>query len=105
MEGPAGEREATQLRLRGRDQAWVAVAEVQRRVRRQQVEVAATLGVGDPRALALHQRDRERVVGVRGIALLEPDGIRGGGHRRSLEKGHEELSHDPTAHSMRERCE
>ena len=47
----------------------MAVAEVQRGVRRQRVEVAPPAVVGDPRALGVGDRDRQRVVVVGGVAV------------------------------------
>src|SRR5690606_16329504 len=49
----------------GRDERGVAVPEVERRVAREQVQVAHAVGVRDPRALALDERHGERLV-VRG---------------------------------------
>jgi hypothetical protein len=66
------------------------VPEVQRGVRRQQVEVALALDVGHPRALAAGDDDRERVVVVGDVRLdgdqlagdgVAPDVGRGGVHR------------------------
>ena len=69
LEGPADQRDPVQLPLRGRDQRGVAVAEVERRVGRQHVQVAAALGVGDPGALGLGDHDGQRVVVVRAVRL------------------------------------
>ena len=69
VERPAGQGEAVQLRLGGLDEPRVPVPEVERRVRRQQVEVALALDVGDPGTLAVGDDDRERVVVVRAVAL------------------------------------
>ena len=48
----ARERQAVELLLRGGEDRRMPVAEVQRRVGGEQVEVALALDVGDPRALA-----------------------------------------------------
>ena len=68
-ERAAGQREPVELGVRGREQARVAVAEVQRRVAGQQVEVAAAVDVGHPGALGVGDHDRQRVVVVRGALL------------------------------------
>ena len=87
VERPAGEREPVQLRLGGGDERRVAVAEVERRVRAQAVEVAAALDVVHPASLAALDDHRQRVVVVRAVALLEGDQVvravavdRDGGH-------------------------
>src|SRR5829696_6632905 len=47
-ERAAGQRQAVELRVRGRDEARVAVAEVERGVAREQVEEALAVDVGHP---------------------------------------------------------
>ena len=64
-----GEGEPVQLRLGRRDEPRVPVAEVQRRVGRQQIEVLLALGVGDPGTLTVGDDDREGVVVVGAVAL------------------------------------
>ncbi len=68
-EGAAGERQPAQLLARDRDQALVAVTEVERGVAREAVEVAATVDVDHPGAVALGEHHRQGVVVVRGVAL------------------------------------
>ena len=70
-EGAAGEGQAIELLVCRRDQPRVAVAEVERRVGRQGVEVAAPLDVLDPRALAPGDDHGEGVVVVDAVLLLE----------------------------------
>ncbi len=76
MERAARERHAIELRLGGRDKPRVAVAEVQRGVRGERVEVAAAAVVAHPAALGARDRDGERVVVVRGVALGNVRGAR-----------------------------
>ena len=68
-EGPAGQRELVELGVRGGEQRRVAVAEVERRVAGEQVEVAAAVDVGHPGALGVGDHHRQRVVVVRGARL------------------------------------
>ena len=63
--------------MSGRDETRMPVAEVQRAVGRQRVEVAATAVVVDPGALGVRDRDGERVVVVGGVALGERAGVTG----------------------------
>src|SRR5262249_28125653 len=49
-----------QLPARGCDQSGMAVTEVQRRVRREEIEVPATAVVLDPRAASASERHRQR---------------------------------------------
>ena len=69
VERAAGEREAAELPLGRGDEARMAVAEVQRAVAREQVQVAAPVDVLDPGALAAGEHDRQRMVVVRGVCL------------------------------------
>ena len=73
VERPAGQRHPFELALRGGDQARVAVAEVQRGVAAEAVEVAVAVDVLDPGAPAGAEHDRQRVVVVRGPAFGELD--------------------------------
>ncbi len=59
------ERDATELARGGVDERGVPVPEVERRVPREEVEVAATGHVGDPRPLRARDRHGQRVVVVR----------------------------------------
>jgi hypothetical protein len=68
-EGAAGQRDPVELGVRGGDQAGMPVAEVQRRVSGQEVQVAAAVDVGDPGALGVGDHHRQRVVVVRGPAF------------------------------------
>jgi hypothetical protein len=78
VEGATGQRELADLPRRGLDESRVAVAEVQRRVRREAVEVGVVLGVVDPDAVAARDDDGQRVVGVCAVAVLQIDRTRGG---------------------------
>ncbi len=69
VEGPADQGHPVQLPLRGGDQGRVAVAEVQRGVRREHVQVAAAIGVGDPGALGLGDHYGQRVIVVCAVRL------------------------------------
>jgi hypothetical protein len=90
VERPAHQREPLELSHRGRDQPRVPVTEVQRGVRGEQVQVAASFNVGHPRALGLVDDDRQRVVVVRGVLLAEPPQLaRAVGHGL----GHSSASH------------
>jgi hypothetical protein len=94
VEGAAGQRDAIELSLRGIHQHRMPVAEVDRRVRGQAVEVALAVDVGDPGAEALGDHDIERVVVVRAeladlgevAGRLRRD--RGRTHRRSSKVQH-----------------
>ena len=77
VEGAADQRDGVELRVRGRGDPRVAVAEVHRRVGGQAVQVAAALDVGDPGALGAGRDHGQRRVVVRGVAVLDRD--RGGG--------------------------
>ncbi|MGC0369449.1 hypothetical protein RKD05_001701 [Microbacterium sp. SLBN-111] len=86
VEGAARERQTLQLLAGGGEDRRVPVAEVQRGVRRQQVEVALALDVGDPDALGARRDDRQRVVVVREVRAFGGDELRaevvdGGAHR------------------------
>ena len=70
-EGAACERDAIELVVRGGDELRMAVAEVQRRVGGERVEVAPAAVVADPAALGADDRDRQRVVVVGGVAVGE----------------------------------
>src|SRR5262249_54919565 len=69
QERAAGQGHPVELLAGGRDEAGVAVAEVQGGVAGEAVEVAPALHVGDPGALAGGDDDGQRVVVVRGPAL------------------------------------
>ena len=69
VERPAGQRDPVELRAGGGDQRRVPVAEVQRRVAGEAVQVAPAVDVGHPGALGVGDDDRQRVVVVRGPAL------------------------------------
>ena len=69
VEGPADQGHPVQLPLRGSDQGRVAVAEVQRGVRREHVQVPAAAGIGDPGPLGLGDHDGQRVIVVRAVRL------------------------------------
>jgi hypothetical protein len=71
VERAAGQRDPLQLLDRRGDDVGVAVAEVQRRVAGEAVEVAASVHVGDPGTLGLGDHDGQRVVGVRAVVVLE----------------------------------
>ena len=73
MERAARQRDRVQLLLGRGDQRRVPVAEVERGVRREHVEVAPALDVGDPGALASADHHGERVVVVRAVLVLEGD--------------------------------
>ena len=73
MERAARQRQPLELLARGGDRARVAVAEVQRGVAGEAVEVATAVDVGDPGAVAFVQHDGQRVIGVRGVRLVEGD--------------------------------
>lgn len=75
VEGPRGEGDPLQLRLGGVEQTPVAVAEVERRVAREHVQVAAALHVGHPRAFRGRHDDGQRVVVVRAVGLGGTHGI------------------------------
>ncbi len=87
VEGAAGEREAIELPVGGRDEPRVAVAEVERGVGGEEVEVAVSARVADPRALALDDRHRQwvvvvsKVVGRLGLCRVRE------GHHASVRRG------------------
>ena len=70
-ERAAGQREPLELLLRGRHEPRMAVTEVERRVGGERVEVAASVDVLDPGALAVADDDRERVVVADAVLVLE----------------------------------
>ena len=81
LERPAHQREALELPLRGGDQPRVPVAEVQRGVRGEHVQVAAALDIGHPGALGLGGDDRQRMVVVCAVLVAELEQAgRGLGH-------------------------
>jgi len=67
LEGPRRQSQPIELGVRDRRQPGVPVPEVQRRVPGEEVQVAVSFDVADPRAVAGVQHDVERVV-VRGEA-------------------------------------
>ncbi len=67
LERPADQGDPLQLTLGGRDQARVPVAEVDRRVGGEQVEVPAAFHVGHPGAFGLGDHDRQRMVVMRAV--------------------------------------
>ena len=69
VERPRREREAVQLLLRRRHDRRVPVSLVHRRVRAQHVQVALSVHVPDPHALAALEHDGQRVVVVGRVAL------------------------------------
>ena len=69
VERARGQRDLAQLRLRGRHQRRVAVAEVDRRVGRQAVDVVVAVEVGDAGALGRGDDHRQRGVVVRPVRL------------------------------------
>ena len=69
VERARGERDQLELRVRGLDQPWVAMSEVERGVRREHVEVSLPLDVGHPGSLPARDDDRKRVVVVGRVAL------------------------------------
>ena len=69
VEGAAGQREPVHLRLGRIDQPRMSVAEVERGVGRQQVEVPLAIDVGDPGTLAVGEHDGQWVVVVGAVAL------------------------------------
>ena len=95
-EGAAGERQLAELLARDRDQALVAVTEVERGVAREAVEVAATVDVDHPGAVALGEHHRQGVVVVRGVALGGLDVLGGAGARGDVGRGHEHMVPPPT---------
>jgi hypothetical protein len=91
VERAARERHPVELLLGRGDQLGMTVPEVQRRVRRQHVEVPPALDVGDPAALRLGHHDGEWVVVVRGRPLDELDVLLRGswlGRADMLLRGH-----------------
>ena len=64
MEGARGERDLVELLLRRFDYLGVAVAEVQRRVGGEHVEVFASLGVADHYAVGFDYNDVLRMIVV-----------------------------------------
>jgi hypothetical protein len=73
VEGARGQGEPVDLLVRGADQVGVAVPEVERGVPGEEVEVAPTVDVGDPRPLRLGDHHGERVVVVGTPLLVERD--------------------------------
>ncbi len=71
------QRHPVELLPRGPHQLGVPVAEVQRRVPGQEVQVVPAVHIGDPRALSLGEHDGQRVVGVGAPALVEVDQVGG----------------------------
>jgi hypothetical protein len=98
-EGSAGQRQPVELGPRRPDQAGVTVPEVERRVGRQHVEVAAALIVDHPRPLPLHQRHRQRGVvgGDRSLGPVDAASAIGAasatvGRARHIRQGHDRSS-------------
>ena len=83
VEGAAREREPAELLGRGGDESRMPVPEVERRVRRQQVEVALALDIGHPRALAARDDDGKRVVVAGDVLVVGSDDA----DRRRVEHG------------------
>jgi hypothetical protein len=71
VESPAGQRHPVELIAGCGDQVGVAVAEVERRVPGQAVEVPAALDVGHPGTGRVGDDDRQRMVVVRAVRLGE----------------------------------
>src|SRR6185312_3232639 len=65
----AGQGQLGQLTTSGGDEAGVTVSEVQRRVGREEVQVAVTMVVLDPRSAPARQRHRQRVVVRRAVPV------------------------------------
>ena len=66
--------------LRGVDQPAVAVAEVERRVPGEHVEITAALDIGHPRAVRGGDDHGQRMVGVRAVRVGGADGVSGSRH-------------------------
>ena len=97
-ERAAGQRQLAELLARDRDETLVGVAEVERRVAREAVEVALAVDVDDPGAVALGEHHGQRVVVVCGVALGGLDvgcgalgDLGGGGARGDVGRGHEHM--------------
>ena len=71
VERAARERDAIQLLLGRRDQLGMSVTEVQRRVRRQHVQVPSAFDIGHPATLGFGDDDGQRVIVVRRRAFDE----------------------------------
>ena len=82
VEGARSQRESLQLLLRGGDECRVTVPEVRSRVRREEVQVLLTVGVGEHRAGSVCYHNIQRVVVVSNVLILELEqvaGLREGG--------------------------
>jgi hypothetical protein len=78
LERPADQRHLVQLTLRRGDQPGVPVAEVDGRVRGEQVEIPPARHVGHPGALGLADHHRQWMVVVRAVQFgLRSQGRRG----------------------------
>ena len=67
--GAAGQRQSRQLTTGGREQPGMAVPEVQRGVRGEEIEVPASMVVLDPGSAPAPQRHRKRVVVPRAVRI------------------------------------
>ena len=76
VEGAADQGHGVELRVRGGDDLRMAVPEVDRRVGRQAVQVAAALDVGDPGAFGAGRHHRQRRVVVGDVAVVDGDRAR-----------------------------
>ncbi len=77
VERPGRQCHPAELFGRGADQLGMPVAEVQRRIPGQQVQMVPSLHIGHPRTLRLGDHHRQRVVVVRAEALVEVDEVGG----------------------------
>ena len=87
VKGAAGERDAAQLLASGVQQEQVRVAEVDRGVRGQAVQVAAAVDIRHPRAVARRDDHGQRMVVVGRVLVFQGDErtlVEGGGRRSDL---------------------
>ena len=71
VEGARRQRESLELLLGGGDERRVTVPEVRGRVRREEIQVLLTVGVGEHRAGSACYHNIQRVVVVSDVLILE----------------------------------
>ena len=99
VEGARRQRESLELLLGGGDECRMTVSEVRGRVRREEIQVLLTVGVGEHRAGSASYHNIQRVVVVSDVLILElqqlagmREGVVRGDHDDAPAECREELS-------------